>query len=266
MGVLGRVPAPAPCRALSGGFNGSFLSNDEQQALLQLTPIRPEKVTAYEIGEKATFFDRRLRLDAAAFYNDYSNEQIFASVPQLLETGDGQEIESTTQLLTNARKAHTDGVEVQATATPVRGLTLDLEPAWLQARLDDAGLPLFTGATSLDGKQLANAPRFSFTGTASYRYVLATGAAVSVRWNANYRSHTWFDATNDPYIQQSGYWLHNVQVAYESSAGWELGAFVRNAGDRKYNLTSTDLVNPFGLLEPVEGAPRMYGVELTYHR
>jgi iron complex outermembrane receptor protein len=249
----------------SGGFNGSFLSNDVQQALFQLTPIKPETVTAYEVGEKATLFDRRVNFNVAAFYNDYKNEQIFAAVPQILTTGTGQQIEGTTQLLTNARKAHTEGVEVQLTATPIQGLTIDLQPAWLQARLVDAGLPLFNGVSSLNGKQLANAPRFTFSGVIDYKLDLANGDDINVRWNSNYRSHVWFDSTNDPYIQQDPYWLHNFNLDYESHQGWTAGVFVRNLADKKYSLTSTDLTSPFGMLEPVYGPPRTYGVELNYH-
>lgn len=248
----------------SGGFNGSFLSNNEQQALLQLTPIRPEHVTAFEVGEKATFLDRKLSVNSAVFYNDYRDEQIFATVPQELETGTGQVIESTTQLLTNAKSAHTEGVELQITAVPIHGLTIDLQPAYLQAKLDHAGLNLFSGVASLDGKQLANAPHLTFSGVVSYKYELGNGA-LDFRLNSNYRSHTWFDSTNDPYIQQAGYWLHNLNISYESSANWELGLFVRNLADKKYALTSTDLSTPFGFLEPVYGPPRMAGLAFTYH-
>ncbi len=249
----------------SGGYNGSFLSNDPQQALSQLAPIKPEKVTTYEVGEKATLFDRRLIVDAALFYNDYSNEQIFASVPQYLEDGNGNLILSTTQLLTNAKKAHTDGVELQVTARPIDGLTIGLQPAWLQSRLDDAGLNLFSGASSLNGKQLANAPRFTFSGVIDYRYELGAGNALDFHWNSNYRSHVWFDSTNDPYIQQSPYWVHNLNVTYETAKNWDFGVYVRNVANAKYSLTSTDLINPFGLVEPVYGAPRTYGVSLNYH-
>lgn len=249
----------------SGGFNGSFLSNDPQQALFQLTPIKPETVTAYEVGLKTTLFGRRLKLNAAVFYNDYKNEQIFAAVPQTLTTGTGQTIVSTTQLLTNAKKAHTAGVEIQVVAVPIHGLTIDLEPAWLEARLDEAGLPLFSGATSLNGKTLANAPKFTFSGTIAYKIDLASGDDVAIRWNSNYRSHTWFDTTNDPYIQQDPYWVHNFSIDYEAHQGWTAGLFIRNVADEKYTLTSTDLSNPFGVLEPVYGQPRTYGVALSYH-
>ncbi|HEY0802351.1 MAG TPA: TonB-dependent receptor [Steroidobacteraceae bacterium] len=248
----------------SGGFNGSFLSNNQEQALLQLSPIRPEHVSAFEVGEKATFLDRRLGVTSAVFYNDYRDEQIFATVPQVLQTGNGQQIVSTTQLLTNAKHAHTEGVELQITTIPIHGLTIDLQPAYLQAKLDHAGLTLFSGVASLDGKQLANAPHLSFSGVVSYKYDVGDGA-IDFRLNSNYRSHVWFDSTNDPYIQQAGYWLHNLNVSYESGTAWEAGIFVRNLADKKYALTSTDLSSPFGLLEPVYGAPRMFGVQFTYH-
>jgi iron complex outermembrane receptor protein len=174
-------------------------------------------------------------------------------------------IQSTTQLLTNANKAHTEGVEVQFTAAPTKGLTIDLQSAWLEARLDQAGLPLFAGAVSLDGKQLANAPHFTFSGVINYRHDLPNGDDIDFRWNSNYRSHSWFDSTNDPYIQQNPYWVHNLSVTYESRHGWEVGGFVRNVANEKYSLTSTDLISPFGFLEPVYGPPRMYGLEVSYH-
>ncbi|MGA0599364.1 TonB-dependent receptor [Caulobacter sp. KR2-114] len=249
----------------SGGFNGSFLSNDSQQAALQLQPIKPEKVTAYEIGEKATLFDHRLNFNLAGFYNDYRDEQIFAAVPQTLQTGNGTFIETTTQLLTNARKAHTEGVEMQITATPVHGLTIDLQSAWLRAKLDDGTLPLFTSLTSLSGKDLANAPHFTFSGVLDYKLGLSNDNDINFRWNSNYRSHVWFDSTNDPYIQQSPYWVHNLNIDFESHQGWVAGVFVHNVANAKYALTSTDLSAPFGLLEPVYGPPRTYGVELGYH-
>jgi iron complex outermembrane receptor protein len=248
----------------SGDFNGSFLSNVSQQALLQLQPVAPEQVTAFEIGEKASFFGQRLVFNTALFYNKYKNEQIFASVPQLLQTAVGP-IETVTQVLTNAKRAHTQGVEVEVTAVPFRGLTINLQPAWLETRLDSAGLPLFAGVASLDGKQLANAPKFTITGTIEYDYELGGGDSLAFGWNSNYRSHEFFDSTNDPYIQQNAYWLHNLTVAYRNRAGWEIGGFVRNVTNTEYAVTSTDLSNPFGVLTPVIGPPRTYGVQFTFH-
>lgn len=248
----------------SGDFNGSFLSNDPQQVALQLTPVKPEHVTSYEIGAKTSWFERRLVANVALFYNDYKDEQVFAAVPQLLDTAAGT-IESTTQILTNASKAHTQGIEFEFTATPVRGLTISLDPAFLEAKIDKAGLPLFSGAVPLDGKRLANAPRFTFVGMVEYKLPVFGEDNIDLRWNSNYRSQQYFDSTNDPYIQQAGYWLHNLNVAYQSHNGWELGLYVRNLTGTKYNVTATDLSSPFGFIEPVAGMPRTYGVEVSAH-
>jgi len=249
----------------SGDFNGSFLSNVAAQALLQLQPVKPEQVTAYELGEKATLLDHRLVFNASVFYNKYNNEQIFATVPQSIQLGNGTTTEEDTEILTNAKSSHTEGAEFQVTAVPVDGLTIDLEPALLRTRLDNAGVPTFTGGVDLTGKELANAPKFSFTAVADYKWKLNNGDDINFRWNSNYRSHIWFDSTNDPYIQQSGYWLHNLNIDYESHKNWVAGIYVRNLANQKYDLTSSDISSPFGFLEPVEGPPRMYGVELTYH-
>ncbi len=246
----------------SGDFNGSFLSNDPNQVLVQLRPVKPEDVTAYELGEKATLFDRRLVLDAALFYNAYRNEQVFASVVSTLKLANGQTVPISAQILGNAPASHTEGAEFQITAAPVDGLTIDVEPALLRTRMDNG---VFPGGYSLTGKELANAPKFTLTAVVDYRWALANGDDVNFRWNSNYRSHYWFDATNDPYIQQNGYWLHNLNIDYESRQHWVAGIFIRNVANEKYNLTSSDISNPFGFLEPVEGPPRTYGVELTYH-
>jgi iron complex outermembrane receptor protein len=246
----------------SGGFNGSFLSSDPNVVQAQLKPIKPEEVTSYEIGEKATLFDHRLILDAAVFYNAYRNEQVFASVTEPFTLGNGTVTVISAQILGNAPASHTEGAEFQLTAVPIDGLTIDLEPAILRTRMDDGRFP---GGFNLTGNELANAPKFTFTAVVDYRWKLANDDDINFRWNSNYRSHYWFDATNDKFIQQNGYWLHNFNIDYESHQHWVAGVFMRNVANEKYNLTSSDISSPFGFLEPVEGPPRTFGVELTYH-
>ncbi len=248
----------------SGDFNGSFLSNDPAQILIQLKPVNPEKVTAYELGVKSSFFDQRLILDAAVFYNNYQNEQIFAQVPETIQTAAGP-VAQITNILTNAKQAHTEGLEIELTAVPVRGLTLSLQPSWLEAKLDRAGLPSYAGSTSLDGNDLAYSPHFSLVATAEYKYWFGSGDDIDFRWDSSYRTHQFLDATNDPYIQQNGYWLHNLNVTFESLKGWNVGFYVRNLTGTRYATTGSDLGNPFGLVELVIGQPRTYGVKLGYH-
>jgi iron complex outermembrane receptor protein len=246
----------------SGDFNGSFLGSDQLTVDAQLAPVKPEEVTAYELGEKATFLDHRLLLNAAVFYNAYKNEQVFAYILSSIMFSNGTVEPIDALILGNVPASHTEGAEFEVTATPIDGLTIDLEPALLRTRVDNGA---FRGGDNITGNELANAPKFTFTAIVDYRWKLGNDDDINFRWNSNYRSHIWFDSTNDPYIQQNGYWLHNLNIDYESHQNWSVGVYVRNVANQKYDLTSSDISNPFGFLEPVEGPPRMYGVELTYH-
>src|SRR5690606_14686593 len=55
----------------SGGFQFAKFNAEEASEVFD-----PEKVTAYEVGVKSYLFDRQLRLNASAFYYDYSDLQV----------------------------------------------------------------------------------------------------------------------------------------------------------------------------------------------
>jgi iron complex outermembrane receptor protein len=61
----------------SGGFNAALLSLDPAEAAIQAQPYDSEFTTAYELGYKAELADGRLRLNAALFYNDFEDLQVF---------------------------------------------------------------------------------------------------------------------------------------------------------------------------------------------
>jgi iron complex outermembrane receptor protein len=92
----------------SGGFNPADLIGNG---------YNPETVLAYEVGIKSEWFDRRLRVNLAGFYNDYKDRQI-----AVLTTSPTGGASNSTQ---NAGRAQYKGVELEITAVPVRGLTLE---------------------------------------------------------------------------------------------------------------------------------------------
>ncbi len=117
----------------SGDFNGSFLSTVPVEIALQLTPVKPEHVTTYEVGGKTTFFDGRLLFDAAAFYNQYNDLQVFVLVNP--PPGDTQGA-LPVNVLDNAQSAHTEGVEAQIEVRPISPLTASVQLGFLNTRLD----------------------------------------------------------------------------------------------------------------------------------
>ena len=239
----------------SGGFNGGFLTPDPDAALLQLAPVDPEKVTAYEIGLKSRFFDRRVMFNIAAFYNDYRDMQLYSLI-----SSNGLLV----NVLDNAEKAKTKGIDAELSVTPLTGLVLSAQVGLVKATLTkfmsnrDPSLPDYSG------NRLPLAPRRSASLSANWEHPVGPGV-LGLFLNANYRSSVYFDAANSDYAAQKGYWLGNARLSYAiEDDRWEVAGFVRNIGDKKYYISRFDIRDPFGMIQGITGTPRSYGIELNY--
>ncbi|MDR3513035.1 MAG: TonB-dependent receptor [Caulobacteraceae bacterium] len=238
----------------SGDFNGSFLGLDHDQIVRELKPVSPETVTAYEVGLKSSLFENRLILDLAAFYNEYKNMQVFVLVPV---NGVGVNV------LDNAKKAHTDGIDAEVIARPFSRLTTTLNLGLLDTKLDTFIAKRSPDQTDYSGNQLPLSPHVSFSGLVDYKQPVV-GGALDFQFGANYKSHQYFDITNDPYTTQGGYWIENARVAYQfDNDRWEVAAFVRNLSDQKYYLDAFDL-SFVGFIQAIVGTPRTFGVEANF--
>jgi iron complex outermembrane receptor protein len=89
-----------------------------------LSFLSPTKADSYEIGFKSELFDRRIRLNIAAFKIDVTNLQASALIPGTVNT---------TTL--NAGDLDIKGFEVDITAAPTKNITLGLGVVHLDARI-----------------------------------------------------------------------------------------------------------------------------------
>lgn len=111
----------------SGGFGaGAFAANNPGGSF---TTFDSEGVTAYEIGSKNQFFDRRLSFNLALFYNHYTKLQ--AQGTQVVVVN-GVNTNVTTIFNTGSENA--PGAELSMVAKPTRALTLDASLNYLHAR------------------------------------------------------------------------------------------------------------------------------------
>ena len=94
----------------SRGFKGGAYAPANVNPLQQ--PVNPETLDAFEVGFKSEWFDRRLRLNASAFYYDYKNIQLVLVSPE------GR------ALLQNAASAQIHGLDADFVAVPARNLTI----------------------------------------------------------------------------------------------------------------------------------------------
>jgi outer membrane receptor protein involved in Fe transport len=82
----------------------------------------PDKTYDYDLGVKADLLDRRLTLDVSLFYIDWKNIQISESVGS--QGG-----------IVNGSRAKSQGLEFQTEVRPLRGLTIDANFTYDDARL-----------------------------------------------------------------------------------------------------------------------------------
>jgi len=244
----------------SGGFNGSFIGATPDPALVeaQLKPIKPEQVTAYEIGEKASLYDGRLTFNASLFYSDYRNEQVFILVPIAPLVA--------INILTNAKKAHMMGADLEVIGKPIDNLTLSATLGLLQSKID-SNEPIAGSPPDLvfdHGHQLPLSPHVTLSTFADYKCPVWEGM-LDLQFSANYKSHQFFDLINSPFLTQRAYWLENARIGYTFDDNqWEVAGFVRNISGEKYFLDIFDL-SFVGFYQGILGAPRTYGAEVNYH-
>ncbi len=109
------------------GYNAGGFSARAGNVNDVTTPFDPEFVNAYELGAKTDLFAGRLRLNAALFWNDYTNkqEEVIEPAPPPVST-------STT--VRNAAEARMRGVELELSAVPLSWFRLDASAGYLDAR------------------------------------------------------------------------------------------------------------------------------------
>ena len=152
----------------SGGFNGGFLSLVAEEANVQVQPFDPEYLTAYEVGFKSDLWNNNLRINAAVFYNDFSDLQVFTLVP----TGN-----LPVSVLDNASDAEVIGLEFDATLLIAKGLKLALSGSYMDSKLKD--FKASNSEQDFTGNELAYTPKMSLTAMLRYEYYIQSGAMLS---------------------------------------------------------------------------------------
>ena len=143
----------------AGGFGVPFVTTTVPQG--EFGTFNPERVRAIEIGTKNSFFDRRLQLNAAVFYNRYTDNQVQGT--QIVQTGTAGIGLAT---ITNSGNTDAPGAELSFIAKPLSRLTLRGSLTYLRARNSVAPLGIFnSGLCTISN--VAGSPCFVPAGVAA---------------------------------------------------------------------------------------------------
>jgi len=139
----------------------------------QFDPVRPERVTAWETGVKLALADRRVLIEAAAFYDDYRDKQLYGSVivpPFGPETA-----------LVNIPRSRVIGAELQAVLRPMAALRVTGGFSVAASRVKRgpaASFDAYGVPASLAGERFPGAPRWQSVADAEYDVGLGDAAGV----------------------------------------------------------------------------------------
>lgn len=229
----------------------------------QARAFGPEKLTAYEVGVKSTLANGTVRLNAAAFFNDYTDIQLtLLSCPQFGGPGP-------CALPQNAGDAEMKGVEVEIEAQPVDGLTFDVSASYLDfeyTRIDPlAGGPAQPGGVQL-GMITPFTPEVKASAGVQYEFELDAGGSLTPRVDVSYQDELYTNAVNGPNNLVDSRTLSNARLTWRSpSQDTSISAEVTNLTGKYYYVSKFDLSSAAGIAAAQVGAPRMWAVTLRHN-
>jgi len=257
-----------------GGFNGT--TTDPRAFAI---PFDPEKLLQYEAGFKSQWFGNRLRVNASGYYSDYTDLQY-----STFRASQGAGILS---IVSNVDSAEIWGSEVEVTAAPVRGvavtatygLTLPKFLKWLDQKFDANNQPVYDANGNPVLENVASKRSFAFTPQHQASFGLSyTAPPMAMGTFSSHVDVFWQDKqtfiSNDSTagaqaMKAPNYTLVNGRVQLAGiplqKGSLDLALFGRNIFDKKYRISGVDFGPSLGFATNAYGAPRTFGVQLTYN-
>ncbi|WP_120076151.1 TonB-dependent receptor [Aurantiacibacter odishensis] len=216
----------------------------------QLRSFDPEEITTYEIGFKVDALDRALRLNGAAFYNDYKN--IILTLPACPSVPCLQP--------RNVGEAKVKGFELEVTAYPADGFSLDGALSYIDFNYDDTSV----AAAGLTGDEITPyTPEWTWSFGAQYDHELQSGANISARFDGSYQSTIYTDVFNTVWSEIEGYFIGGARVAFTDPADqWTLALRVDNIFDEYYFQSVSDVTTSLGVVTGAPGLPRTWSLSV----
>lgn len=266
-------------------YSEGFLSGGLSEAPAgDLEEFEPEEVKNLEFGFKLDMLDRRLRVNGALFYTDYTNRQL-------------------TTLVINQNTGSPAPATINAAESTIKGI--ELETTWLASEnwlfsfnatindgeideFDDVQLTLASGEEVEEGctrsslviievdecpndrsdENLPRLPEETYMLAAQHSWESPVGL-VQTRLQGSWKFD--IDYCFDSASCRSGIWLEDKQfdlslrVSWMSADGqWSGALYGTNLTDEEHMVGGTALVESAGIGGYVVNAPRMYGAELQY--
>jgi iron complex outermembrane recepter protein len=250
---------PAPGIHLYGKWGTAYRAGGANSRSLTYRSFGPEEVQTFEAGLKTEFFDRRVRLNFAAYSTRYSNIQIdFNSVNSL------SGVTRTTLETVNAPgRGLIKGLEIDASVAPVRGLRLSAAYAYTTSNLPQAANPFNNNV--LQNVFVIYTPDHAVTGSIDYELPLG-GATLRAHIDGNFANgYNTFSGettlTDKSTVFNGRLSLGDIELGRGGKL--QVALWSRNLFNNQYTFVESAAANAVIGTYGIFNEPRTYGVDAT---
>ena len=245
----------------SQGFRSGFTQGE--LTLLEapeLPPIKPDRLTNYEIGAKGNLFDNRLSVDAAVYYMRWKDIQESLGI-QLAGAPPGTYISASV----NGQSASGMGVDFAATYRPVQGLQLGVNVGW-NGLSEDSAVYSQGGLLFSAGSRIDSSPAYTAGAKAQYDFPFAssgwTGQFLSTARYTSLQTATsaGLGSGLPPLVVESNsITTARVSFAVMAPSHWRTMLYCNNVGNNR----GVPLASPYPFTS-ISQQPRTMGIQVDY--
>ncbi len=243
----------------SQGFRSGFPQSELVLVVApDFTPVKPDKLTNYEIGAKGSMFDNRLSFESAVYFMKWKDIQ------QTL----GISIPGTTAAIVanvNGQSASGVGVDFAITARPIQGLQFGVNFGW-NGLSEDA--TVYSGGQLLfpKGSRIDSSPAYTAGANGSYDFPFA-----STGWTGQLAALVRYTSLQTATSVSSGSGLPPIVLESDTITTGRVSFAVTAPSHWRVMLYSDNVTNNRGVTEPattpfssISQRPRTTGVQLDY--
>jgi iron complex outermembrane receptor protein len=218
----------------AGGVSPRFFTS------AHISPFQPEEMKAYEIGFKSDLLDNRLRINAAYFFNDYTDQQAGAAgatCPDLVPPGPSPPCLA----IRNETDTEIRGAELEVTYRPTLATLIDFSASQIESkftRISPRTLqnPLFRR----DPGAPFGIPEYKLSLGVQHGFAMPGGGSLTPRFDANYEAKKEGAETRSAVVP--AFTVYNARLTWRSAEeDWEVSGAVTNLTDKYYYYNLFDL-------------------------
>lgn len=234
----------------SGGFDQRY----NVEFLDGPTSFEPETAKTYELGLKSTWLDNRLRMNMAAFFTDYQDQQIIVR-------------EGFAPTTFNAGESEIKGFEVETSFVPNDAWLLQATVGYIDAQYTKLDQVVLDNSPINKNTALPQTPEWSTNLGIAYTRDLSGWGYVTPRLDWSYKSEVYNDAINTPQLCQGAYHIINASLSFISvDDTWEIILSGLNLNSELYLITGVSAYDTSAAYtEGVFSRETQWSLSVTYN-